>query len=175
MKTVVNITALILSAFFCASAMAQQPDLKTDQAFIQTAVEKHGYYEESSPHGEYLSQKDRVAFSGCSMTVHVVTVGADEPPYKRETFKFDILIDLKKLDPKPLVRLTDLNGNSLPVNREWIILKTADGQEWIQMMRAGALMSTSSAWLIQGGTDHAENQQIADAFTRIITACRASN
>ncbi len=172
MKAHFKTAAFIFAGLLSFSAIAQQPSMKSDQDFIQAAVEKHGFFENSNPHGEYYSQKDHVVFDGCAMTVHVVAISADEPPYKRETTKFDVLIDLKKMDPNPVARPTDLNGNPLPVGREWIILKTSDGQEWIEMKREGKLMSASSAWLIQGGTSHEENQKLAEAFGRIIAACR---
>lgn len=152
-------------------ARAQQPRLKSDEDSIQAFVAKNGFYEQSGPNGEFVSERDGAVFDGCRMTVHVVAVGADEPPYKRETLKFDVLIDLKKMDPKAAARPTDLNGNTLPGGREWVILKTADGQEWITLMRDGKLMSAISVWPMQGGANHAENQRVAEALGRLITAC----
>jgi hypothetical protein len=76
------------------------------------------------------------------------------------------------MDPKALARPMDLNGNPLPGGREWVILKTVDGQEWIAMERGGEMVSASSAWQIPLGANHEENQKVADAFGRITTACR---
>jgi hypothetical protein len=147
--------------------------MKSDQDLIQAFVERNGFYEKpAGPHGEYYSQRDHASFDGCRMTVHALFTSTDEPPYKRETMQMDIVIDLKKMDPKAMASLKDLNGNELPVGRDWIILKTADGQEWIEMKQGDNLMSSNSVWLIQGGTNHEENQKIADAFGRLITGCQ---
>jgi len=98
-------------------------------------------------------------------------VGADEPPYKRETYIYDVVILLKKMDPKAEARPKDLNGETLPGGREWIILKTVDGQEWMAMEHEGKMVSASSVWLLTGGVNHEENQKAADAFGRIVTQC----
>lgn len=164
--------ALIFALLVCFAAMAQQPERKTDQKFIRFVVDKNGFYERSGPNGEYTSQRDRVVFDGCRMTFHVVAVGADAPSYKRETLNYDMVMDLKKMDPNAVARPTDFNGDKLPGGREWIMLKTADGQEWIEIMRGDNLASASSAWRVQGGANHVENQKLADALSRVITACR---
>jgi hypothetical protein len=173
-KTTGFLFAVLLSlwAFVQAgSGQTQQTGLKSDEETIRAFVEKYGFYETSGPNGEYNSERERAVFEGCRLTAHVEAVGADEPPYKRETIKFDVVIDLKKMDPKTVAAPKDLNGNMLPDGREWIILKTVDGQEWIAMEREGKLMSASSAWLFPGGTNHEENQKVADAFGRVVAAC----
>jgi hypothetical protein len=173
-KTIGFLFAGLLSAFAfvqAGSGQVQQTGLKSDEEAIRAFVEKYGFFETSGPNGEYNSEREHVVFEGCRLTAHVEAVGADEPPYKRETIKFDVVIDLKKMDPKAVTTPKDMNGNTLPGGREWIILKTADGQEWIVMEREGKLMSASSAWLFPGGANHEENQKVADAFGRIVTAC----
>lgn len=173
-KTIEFLFAGLLSAWACVQAgsgQAPQTAQKSDEEAIQAAVEKYGFYETSQPSGEYYSERDHIVFEGCRATVHVVVVGADEPPYKRETTKFDVVIDLKKMDPKAVATPKDLNGNTLPGGREWIILKTVDGQEWIAMEREGKLMSASSVWQLPFSANHEENQKLADAFGRVITGC----
>ena len=162
----------LFSAWAWTQAGPSQTKIKGDQETIRAAVEKHGFYERGSPNREYLRERDHVEFSGCTMIVHVLTVGADEPPYKRETLRFDAWIDLKKMDPIAIASLKDLNGNTLPDNKEWLILKTADGQEWIQMKRGGKMVNASSAWLLPGSANHEENQRVVAAFEGVVAACK---
>ena len=173
-KTIGFLLAGLLSSWAfvqAGSGQAQQTGLKGDEEAIRAFVEQYGAYETSGPNGEYTSEKEHVVFEGCRLTVHGEAVGADEPPYKRETIKFDVVIDLKKMDAKALAAPKDLNGNTLPDGREWIILKTADGQEWIVMKRGETMVSASSAWQIPGGANHEENQKVADAFGRVVAGC----
>jgi hypothetical protein len=164
---------LILGA--CAmsfSAIAQQDGLKSCEDFIHRFVEKNGFYQSSAPNGEFLSERDHIAFDGCKVTLHVLTVGADEPPYKRESVNFDTLFNLKNMDPEVAASPKDLNGNTLPDSREWVILRTADRNESILMRRGGALVSSSSVLPLQGGANHQETQKLADAFSHAIAICR---
>jgi hypothetical protein len=157
-----------------SSAIVQQPELKSSEKFIHSFVEQNGFYQTSGPNGEFLSERDHIAFEGCKVIVHVLTVGADEPPYKKESVNFDVLFNLKDMDPKVAASPKDLNGNTLPNDREWVMLRTADGSESILMRRAKALVSSTSVLPLQGGVNHRESQKLADAFSRAITICRQS-
>jgi len=152
------------------SAMAHGQDLKASQDFIHGFFEQNGFYQTSGPNGQFQSERDRIAFKGCKVTVHAVTVQTLEPP-KRESFTFDILFNLKDLDPEVTASPKDLNGNSLPDTREWVMLKTADGNESILMQLGGSTMSSVNVLPLQGGANHEETQKLADAFRRAITAC----
>lgn len=153
------------------SASAQQPGLKSAEGYIHAFVEQNGFYKTSGPNGEFYSERDHIVFDGCNVTVHVLTVGADEPPYKRESINLDVLFNLKDMNPKVVASPKDLNGKMLPNNREWVILRTADGYRSIAIRRGTSIASPISVFPIQGGVNHAETQKLADAFSHAIAIC----
>jgi hypothetical protein len=161
--------------FITPSAIAQsrapQSDLEKSEAIIHDAIEQSGFYQTSGPNGEFLSERNHIVFDGCKATIHVLTVGADEPPYKRESYNFDIVFNLKEMDPKVVASPQDLNGNKLPDKREWVILRTADRGESMMIWNGKTLASVSSAYPVPGGVNHEENQKLADAFSHVITIC----
>jgi len=187
-KTAVKtIFAALLSAGFCvitalASAQSSTPQASgpssTPQAYlvkmenyIHGFVEKSGFYQTSGPNGEFYSERDHIVFDGCKATTHVLTVGADEPPYKRESVNFDVVFNLEEMDPNVVASPQDLNGNKLPDNREWVILRTADGSESITLWRGKTIASTISVYPLPGGANHEESQKLADAFSMAISIC----
>ena len=181
-QTAVNlILAASLSAGFCViTALASAPS-STPQAwlvkmenYIHGFVEKSGFYQTSGPNGEFLSERNHIVFDGCHATLHVLTVGADEPPYKRESYNFDIVFNLKEMDPKVVASPQDLNGNKLPDNREWVILRTADGSESITIWREKSIVNYISVYPLQGGANHEESQKLAGAFSMAISICSHS-
>ena len=117
-KTIGFLFAGLLSSWAfvqAGSGQEQQTGLKSDEEAIRAFVEQYGAYETSGPNGEYTSEKEHVVFEGCRLTVHVEAVGADGPPYKRETIKFDVVIDLKKMDAKALAAPMRPTGQPIAV------------------------------------------------------------
>jgi hypothetical protein len=162
---------LFVGAWAVASlAIAQGPDLKSSLDFIHSFVEQNGFYQISGPHGRFTSERDRIVFKGCKVTVHVVSVVANEPSYKKESVNFDILFSLKDMDPEVAASPKDLNGNSLPDNREWVILRAANDSDSI-LVQSGSTSSSISALPLQGGANHEETQKLADAFHSAISLC----
>ncbi len=176
------IIAAPLSLAFCiiavlatAQSSATQSDMGKTEAYIHAAVEQFGYYQTNGPNGEYLSERDHIVFDGCNATLHVFAVSADDPVYKKESINLDIIFNLKDLDPKVVAAPEDLNANKLPDNREWVILRTADRSESIMIWRDKKIASAISAYPLPGSANHAENQKLADAFSRAITLCKAGS
>src|ERR1035437_4438440 len=184
-QTAVNlILAASLSAGFCViTALASAPS-STPQAwlvkmenYIHGFVEQSGFYQTSGPNGEFLSERNHIVFDGCKATIHVLTVGADQPPYKRESYNFDIVFNLKEMDPKVVASPQDLNGNKLPDNREWVILRTVDRgettdrNESMSMWNGKTQGSDSCANTMPASANPKKNQKLADAFSRVITIC----
>jgi hypothetical protein len=152
-----------------------QSDLGELEAYIHDAVEQHGFYQTITPHGAYLSERDHIVFDGCKVTMHVFAVSADDPVYKKESINLDIVFNLKDLDPNVVASPQDLNSNKLPDNREWVILRTADRSESIPVWRDKSIATTISAYPLPGSANHAENQKLADAFSRAIALCKAGS
>jgi hypothetical protein len=170
-----------ITALAIAQSRAPQSDLEKNQAIIHDAIEQSGFYQTSGPNGEFLSERNHIVFDGCKATIHVLTVGADQPPYKRESYNFDFVFNLKEMDPKVVASPQDLNGNKLPDNREWVILRTADRgettdrNESMSIWNGKTQVSVSSAYPVPSGANHEENQKLADAFTRAIALCKAGS
>jgi hypothetical protein len=162
----------IIAVLATAQSSATQSDLGKTEAYIHAAVEQSGFYQTSGPHGEYLSERDHIVFGGCQVTLHVFAVSLDDPIYKKESINLDIIFNLKDLDPKVVAAPEDLNDNKLPDNREWVILRTADRNESIMILRDKKIVSAISAYPLPGSANHAENQKLADAFARAVTICR---
>jgi len=152
------------------SAFAQS-GLKSIESYIHAFVERNGFYQKSGPNGEFYSEWDHIVFDGCNVTIHVLTVGADKPPYTRESVNLDVLFNLKDMNPKVVASPKDLNDNTLPNNREWVILRTADGYRSIVIRRGTSIASPISVFPMQGGANHAESQKLADAFSHAIAIC----
>jgi len=172
----------LLSAAICIlaeQAMAQccaaQSDLEKLESYIHRAVEKSGFYQTSGPNGEFFSERDHITCHGCHATLHVLTVGADEPPYKRESVSLRIVFNLRELSPEVVVAPEDANSNKLPDNREWVILRTADRRESIMIWRGEKIASAISAYPLQGGASHEESLKLADAFSHSIAICKAGS
>jgi hypothetical protein len=172
----------VLSAAICciavlatAQSRAAQSDLGEIEAYIHSFVENHGFYKTSGLNGEFLSERDHIVFDGCNATLHILTVGADEPPYKRENVNLRVIFNLNQLDPKVVATPEDLNGNKLPDNREWVIFRTADRSESMMIWRGRSIASAISAYPLQGGANHDESQKLADAFSRAIALCKAGS
>jgi hypothetical protein len=146
-------------------------DLKTTTTWIHDFVERNGFYQTSGPNGEFLSERDHIVFDGCSVTIHVESVGTDEPPYKKESYDVDVVFNLRDIDPKVVARPTDLNGNTLPNDREWVLLRIADASRSIALRRGTTVVSTISVFPLQGGANNADSQKLADAFGHAITIC----
>jgi hypothetical protein len=192
-KAVHQIFAAPLSLGICVLALlalalltmvprcAAQSDLEKTEAYIHNAVEQFSFYQTSTPHGAYLSERDHIVFNGCKVTMHVFAVSADDPVYKKESIDFDVVFNLKDLDPNVVASPQDLNHNKLPDNREWVILRTTDRgettdrNESMMIWRGNIPASTISAYPLPAGANHAENQKLADAFSRVITLCKASS
>ena len=181
-KAVTIIFSGALSAAFCILAVvasaqsgAPQSELENTEAYIHGFVEQHGFYQTITPHGAYISERDHVVFDGCKATMHVFAVSADDPVYKKESISFDVVFNLKDLDPKVVASPADLNGNKLPDNREWVILRTADRSESMMIWRDKSIASAISAYPLQGGANHEESQKLADAFSRAIALCKVGS
>jgi hypothetical protein len=159
-----------------AQTRAPQSDLEKSEAIIHDAIEQSGFYQTSGPNGEFYSERDHIVFHGCKATIHVLAVGGDRPP-KRESISVDVVFNLKEMDPKVVASPQDLNGNKLPDNREWVILRTVDRgetedrNESMMIWRGKTIASTTSAMTLPAGTNHEENQKLADAFSHVITIC----
>jgi len=162
----------ILAILALTQCCAAQSDLGELEAYIHGAVEQSGYYQTIGPHGEYLSERDHIVFDGCNATLHVFAVSADDPVYKKESINLDIVFNLKDLDPNVVASLQDLNSNKLPDNREWVILRTVDLSESIKIWREKSIAAAISAYPLPGSANHAENQKLADAFSRAIALCK---
>jgi hypothetical protein len=162
---------LALALLTMVPSCAAQSDLKKTEAYIHDSVEQFSFYQTSGPNGEFLSERDHIVFDGCNATLHVFAVSADDPVYKKESINLDIDFNLKDLDPKVVANPQDLNGNKLPDNREWVILRAADGSESMMIWRDKKIASAISAYPLPAGANHAENQKLADAFSGAITIC----
>jgi hypothetical protein len=171
MRIRIKTTAFLFAGLLSVWAMAQQPGMTRDRVYIQASIAKNGFYEKSEPNGEYYSERQHITFAGCSMTVHMHAVSAEEPPYKRESYDADFVFDLNMIDPKIVVSPEDLNHNTLPGGREWVILRTFDLDDRIKIMHDGTLVSVTSGFPLQGESNHEANQKLADALSRVITAC----
>ena len=171
MKNRIKTIEFLFAGLFSIYAMAQQPGVMIDRDYIQASVAKNGFYEKSKPNGEYYSEREHITFAGCTMTVHMRAVNAEEPPYKRESYDADFVFDLNMIDPKIVVSPEDLNHNPLPGGREWVIVRTFDLDDRIKIMHDGEWVSVTSGLPLQGETNHEANQKLADALSRVITAC----
>jgi hypothetical protein len=168
----------LLSAAICVLTLlaavpcyAAQSDLKKSEDYIYRSLEEYGSYQTSGPNGEFFSERLHIIFDGCNASIHVLSVGADEPPYRRESINLDVVFNLKALDPIIAVSPHDLNDNKLPDNREWIILRTADRSESIIIWCGNIPASAISAYPLPGSASHADNLKLAEAFSRAITIC----
>jgi hypothetical protein len=173
MVTALLATAIcILAGQVMAQCCAAQSDLEKLEISIRRAVMQSGFYQTSGPNGEFFSERDHIAFNGCHVTLHVLTVGADEPPYERKSVNLRIVFNLRELSPGVVITREDSNGNKLPDNREWVILRTADGSESIRIWRGKSIASAISTYPLQGGANDEESQKMADAFSRAIAICK---
>lgn len=171
----------VMTVLALAQSPAPQLELAKIGDYIHGFVEQHGFYQTITPHGAYLSERDHIVFNGCKVTMHVFAVSADDPVYKKESIDFDVVFNLKDLDPSVVASPQDLNNNKLPDNREWVILRTTDRgeatdrNESMMIWRGNIPASSISAYPLQGGANHEENQKLADAFSRAITICKTSS
>jgi hypothetical protein len=176
--SIISMGVCVLAVSLIAQDSKAKSELAKIEAYIQGFVEQNGFYQRSSPNGDFLSQRDHIVFDGCNVTMHLEMVIAEGPLYKKESGALRATFNLKELSPKVVTR-THLYGDDggegdegmLPDNRQWIFFKTADGSESITFWDKKTPASISSAYAFPGGSNHEENQKLADALSRAITIC----
>jgi hypothetical protein len=165
----------LLLCLFLAGATGgatRRQELRKAESFIHDFVEWNGlYYRAAAPNGGFYAERDHVVFGDCDATIHV-SVTSETPGYTKESINMDVLFNLKDLDPKVAVSPKDLNGDTLPDNREWVILRTADGYRSMAIRRRTSIASPVAVFPLQGGATHEDTQKLADAFSKAITICR---